>query len=149
MKRLLVLTIFYLVSQLAYGQACGIYRIEYVGNTGTTSKKITKVFLPNTMFLHGFETENSEQAFVETTLTNGAFNIKIGSHLTTPYNDLNQLLSFYKEKSDKFRMKVSYLENGSLKEMKLEMDWNKIEVSIIEDGGFGTLFRFRLNDISI
>jgi hypothetical protein len=149
MKRLLILTLFCLASQFTYGQACGIYRIEYVGNIAPTNRGIVKVYLPTTMFLHGVEKEKSERAFIETTLTNSLFKVEIGSHLTTPYNDINQLLSFYKKRSDKFKIKISYLENGSLKEAKIEIDWAKIEVSVIEDGKFGTLFRFRLKDISI
>ena len=149
MKRLLILTLFYLASQFACGQACGIYRIEYVGNIATTNREVVKVYLPTTMFLHGVEKEKSDRAFIDTTLTNGTFKVEIGSHLTTPYNDINQLLSFYKMQSDKFKMKVSYLENGSVKEKTIDIDWNKIEVSVIEDGKFGTLFRFMLKDISI
>ena len=149
MKRLFTLILFYLASQFAYGQACGIYRIEYVGNIDTTINEIVKVYLPTTMFLHGLEKEKSEKAFIETTLTNGLFKVEIGSHLTTPYNDINWLLSFYKKQSDKFKMKISYLENGFLKDKSIEIDWNRIEISVIEDGNFGTLFRFRLKDISI
>lgn len=149
MKRLLALILFYLAFQSAFGQACGIYRIEYVGNIAATSKKIVKVYLPTTMFLHGVEKEKSERAYRETTLKNGWFKIEISSHLTTPYSDINKLLSFYKNQSDKFMMKVSYSENNSLKERTIGYDWNKIEVSVIEDGSFGTLFRFVLKDISI
>jgi len=149
MKRLLILTLFYLASHFAYGQACGIYRIEYVGNIEPTSRQIVKVYLPTTMFLHGIEKEKSKRAFIDTTLKNSVFKFEIVSHMTTPYNDITQLISFYKKQSNKFKMKISYLENGSLKETKIEIDWNKIEVSVVEDGKFGTLFRFRLKDIII
>ena len=149
MKRLLILTLLYMVSHFAYGQACGIYRIEYVGNIAPTDREIVKIYLPTTMFLHGLEKEKSERAFIDTTSTSSWFKVEIGSHLTTPYNDINQLLSFYKKQSDKFKMKISYLENGSLKKEKIEIDWDKIEVSVVEDGKFGTLFRFILKDISI
>ena len=149
MKQLLLLTLFYLASHFAYGQACGIYRIEYVGNIQSTTKKIVKVYLPTTMFLEGAEKEQSRRAFIDTNLTNSSFKVEIGSHLTTPYHNINQLLSFYKQRSDKFKMSISYLENGVLKKTKIEIDWNKIDVSVVEDGKFGTLFRFRLKDIKI
>lgn len=149
MTRLLLLTLVYLTSQIANGQACGIYRLEYVGNIAQTNKEIVKVHLPTTLFLHGVEKEKSDQAFIEATLTNKEFKLQINSHLTTPYNEINQLISFYMRQSDKFKMKVSYLENESITEMMIELDWNNIEVSIIEDGKSGTLFRFALNNISI
>lgn len=149
MKRLLTLTLFYLTCQFAYGQACGIYRIEYVGNIVTTDKKIVKVYLPTTMLLHGVKKEKSERAFIDTTLKNGAFKIEIGSHLTTPYNSIDQLISFYKQQSHKFKLKISYLENGLSKEKTIEIDWDKIEVSIIKDGNFGTLFIFSFKDLVV
>ncbi len=149
MKQLLIMTLFFLASQFTYGQACGIYRIEFVGNIAFTNREIVKVYLPTTMFLHGVENENAERAFIDTTLTNSLFKVEIVSHLTTPYTDITQLLSFYKQQSDKFKMKISYIENGSLKESNIEIEWDKIEVSVIDDGKFGTLFRFALKDISI
>ena len=149
MKQLLTLTLLFFAYQFAHGQACGIYRIKYVGNIISTDKQIEKVYLPNTMLLHLVEKEKSEKAFVETTLTNGAFKIEICSHLTTPFNSIEQLISFYKKQSDKLKMKVSYLENDLLKEKNIEIDWDKIEVSIIEDEKFGTLFKFSFKDITI
>lgn len=149
MKRLLTLTLFFLAYQVSHGQACGIYRIEYAGNITTTDKQIVKVYLPTTMLLHGVEKENSEQAFIDTALTNGAFKIEIGSHLTTPYNKIDQLISFYKKQSNIFKIKVSFSENGVLKEKIIEINWDKIEVKIIEDGKFGTLFRFAFKDLVV
>lgn len=149
MKQLLTLTLFFLAYQFSYGQACGIYRIEYSGNITTTDKQIVKVYLPTTMLLHNVEKEQSEQAFIETTLTNGTFKVEVGSHLTTPYNSIDQLISFYKKQSDVFKMKVSYSENGTLMETIIEIDWDKIEVKIIEDGKFGTLFRFAFKDLVV
>lgn len=149
MKQLLTLILFYFASHFAYGQACGVYRIEYVGHINTTSKKVVKIYLPTTMYLHGLEKETSEKAFIETGLMKGLFRMEIHSHLTTPYNNSNQLISFCKRQSDKFQMKIIYSENVSLKEVKIEIDWDEIEVSIIEDRKFGTLFRFSIGDISI
>jgi hypothetical protein len=149
MKRILSMTLFYLASQFSYGQACGIYRIEYVGNIAATNKEFVKVSFPSIKFLHGVEKENSELAFINTTLTNSLFKVEICSDLTTPYTNINKLLSFYRKQSDKFKMKISYLENGSLKDAKIAIEWDKIEVSVVEDGKFGTLFRFTLKDISI
>ena len=116
MKRLLALTLFFLAYQFSHGQACGIYRIEYAGNIATTGKQIVKICLPTTMLLHGIEKDESERAFIDTSLTNRTFKIEIGSHLTTPYNNIDQLISFYKKQSDMFKMKVSFSENGILKE---------------------------------
>jgi hypothetical protein len=149
MRQLLALTLFFLAYQFSFGQACGIYRIEYFGNITTTDKQIVKVYLPTTMLLHNVEKEQSKQSFIETNLTNGIFKIEVSSHLTTPYNNIDQLIAFYKKQSDIFKMKVSYSENGTLKEKIIEIDWDKIEVTIIEDGKFGTLFRFAFKDLAV
>ncbi|PZR09691.1 MAG: hypothetical protein DI539_21795 [Flavobacterium psychrophilum] len=149
MKRFLLLILFYLAFQFSYGQACGIYRIEYVGSVTATGKEIVKVYLPTTMFLHRVEEEKSERAFIEAASVNGLFNIEIGSHLTTPYNDIDQLRSYYKKRSKKFKMKVAYRENNLLREKVIGIGWDEIEISIVEDGKFGTLFRFALKDIAI
>ena len=138
-----------MVYQFSHGQACGIYRIKYVGNISTTDKQIVKVYFPTTMFLHKIEKEQSDKAFIEATLKNGTFKIEISSHLTTPYNSIDQLLFFYKKQSDVFKMKVSYMETGILKEKIIAINWNKIGVTIIDDGKFGTLFRFAIKDLSI
>jgi hypothetical protein len=149
MKRLLILTFFILSVHFMFGQACGIYRIEYVGDFASINKEIVTVYLPTTMFLHGLENEKSDLAFVDTNLTEGLLQIEIRSHLTIPYNNIDQLISFYRSQSDMFPMKISYIENGAVKETKIEIDWKKIEVTIIEDGKFGTLFRFKIKEISI
>gem|GEM_PF-2210396 len=149
MKRLLIFTLFYFICNVTFGQACGIYRIEYVGTVFSNSNEVVRIYLPTTVLLQGLENERVERSFIDTTLTNGDFSVKTRSHLTTPYNNVNHLLSVYKTKLDKFRMKVSYKEDDLIKEKMMEIDWNNIEVSIIDDGGFGTLFRFNLKEIRI
>jgi hypothetical protein len=149
MKRLTIVTLLYLAPQFAFAQACGIYRIEYVGNVTSKTDEIIKVYLPTTMFLHAIEKETSRLAFVDTKLENGSFKIEISSHLTTPYDDIDALLEYYMKQSGKFKMKVSYLVNNSLTKESIEIDWKNIGVTIVEDGEFGTLFRFNLGDISI
>lgn len=148
MKQLLLFFLFVLTTQFTLGQACGIYRIEYVGSFVNPSKEIVRVHLPTTMLLHGIEKENDEIAFVETTLIKGSINVEICSHLTTPYTNIDDLLSLYQKHFPKFPMKVFYYENNLLKEETIKIDWNDIEVKIVEDGKFGTLFKFTLNALN-
>jgi hypothetical protein len=149
MKQLFLLIFLCLTSYFSNGQACGIYRIEYFGNIISTNNEIKKIYLPSTLFLHGLEKDYSKKAFIDFKLSNSFFKVEINSHLTTPYTNINQLLSFYKKQADTFKMKISYMENGSLTESIIEIEWNKIELSIKEDGNFGTLFSFNLNNILI
>jgi hypothetical protein len=149
MKQIVTLILFTLVAQLSHGQACGIYRLRYIGSVTSQEKQIVGVCLPTTMFLHGSEKRSSKVSFIDTTLTNGMYSMEISSHLTTPYNDVTELLTFYKKHSRKFIMKVTYLESNILKEKLIEIDWKDIGVSIIEDGKFGTLFKFHIKDLFI
>jgi hypothetical protein len=149
MKRLITLLTLSLFANLAFGQACGIYRIKYIGSVVSTEYRVVKIHLPTTMYLHGLQKKNTKFAFIDTTLVEGTFQIEIGSHLTTPYNDTTQLLTFYKTQNKKFKLKVTYLDNQILKEKFLEIDWDNIKISIIKDNQFGTLFEFNLGILKL
>jgi hypothetical protein len=150
MKQILTVILFTLSVQLANGQACGIYRIKYVGIVTSQEKQIVGVCVPTTMFLEGFEKRNSKLSFIDDSLSvNGSYDIEISSHITTPYSNTTHLLDLYKKKSKKFILKVLFLERKVLKEKFIEIDWQDIVVSIIEDDKFGTLFKFNIKELLI
>ena len=147
MKQLLTFILLILTTHLTYSQACGTYRIKYIGRVESAEKRIVSIYLPTSMYLHSVEKENSKLSFVETLLTNGAFEMEISSHLTTPFNDAQQLLTYYRNQSKNFKIKIEYSENNVFKETLLEIDWDDLKVSIVSDEKFGTLFEFNLGDI--
>ena len=61
MKRIFILLILSLTIQYSFGQACGIYRIKYVGKINSESIKIEKIKLQkdtHISFLETIEIEN-------------------------------------------------------------------------------------------
>ncbi|HKX86763.1 MAG TPA: hypothetical protein VJL37_08815 [Flavobacterium sp.] len=149
MKQIITLLLLLLTACFSYGQECGIYRIKYIGSIQSDQKKVITVSLPKTLFLHGLKEEDSKNAFITTPLTNGLFETKINSHLTTPYRNIASLLTFYKQQSGKFKFKLQHLKNETLEEIPLEVDWDNIKVTILKDDGFGTLFVFDLGNIKL
>jgi len=135
------------IVHFSHGQACGIYRVKYVGTIQSVNKNIIGVKLPNTMYLHGFENGKEKQHFIETKLTNGKFELEITSHLTTPYEEKEHLISFYKSKSDKLNLIISVVNENIVTDVFIEINWDDITFTVIEDGKFGTLFELKFNDI--
>jgi hypothetical protein len=147
MKKLITFLTFILATHLFYGQACGIYRIKYVGHITSNSYRIDDIQLPTPAYLHGMEKDNSDLAYTGTKLVDGDFNVEISSHLTTPFNNKEALVSFYKTKSPTLKIKIHLSDNNAKKVM--EIAWDDIMISVIEDGKFGTLFELKLKEISI
>lgn len=149
MKNIFTALVFILASHLANGQACGIYRIKYVGAFNSDNYTVIAVQLPTTMYLHGEEKERSKYSFVSTKVTDGKFEFELSSHLTNPYSDAAALLAFYKSLSPSLKIRVTVSNNESRKKMILNVNWDDLVVSVIRDGKFGTLFEFKFKDIII
>ncbi len=149
MKNLISLLILLVIVQLSYGQDCGIYRIKYVGMIKSDKLKIANIHLPTTRYLEGFEIGNSKTHYPCFVSANGGFNLEIKSSLTTPFNDKNALLAYYKTKAKILKIKVFFTENNILKDKEIVIYWNDIVVNIIKDNLFGTLFEFDLGEIKI
>ncbi|TND01808.1 MAG: hypothetical protein FD123_4184 [Bacteroidetes bacterium] len=149
MKKAFTFLLFTLTLHLSYGQACGMYRIKYVGNIKSDARDIVSIYLPTTLYLHGIENDRSKRSFLEAKLDSSHFNLGISSHLTTPYTDKNALLSYYKSISPALKIKVAFLKDGTLKEQFVKINWDDISISVIDDDKLGTLFEFRIKDIRI
>ncbi len=136
--------------QYSFGQACGTYRIKYVGKIKSESQKIEKVKLPTIEYLHGLEEENSEKGFIEIKPISNEINIKLDSHLTSHlYEKTENLLKFYKTKRENIPIIIIVVENGRSKELRTELTWNTIQIKKIEDGKLGNLFELNLTEINI
>lgn len=152
MKNLLTFFVFTLLFQTAFGQACGVYRIRYVGSFYSEKGTVTSVELPTTHYLSGVETSRgwSKDAFVESQTVAGKFELDIKSQLGTPFSDRETLIAYYKSKSPTFQMRA-WLYNGSTEkqEIILEINWDDIEVSLLKHEGVGAFFEFRFKEIVV
>ncbi|GAA3642775.1 hypothetical protein [Flavivirga jejuensis] len=150
MKRIFILLVLSLSIQYSFGQACGIYRIKYVGKINSESIKIEKIKLPTIEFLHGLEEENSEKGFIEIKPIENRIDIKLGSHLTSHlYKKSESLFKLYKAKRENIPIVITVIKNGKNKEIRIELTWDNIQISKIDDDKFGNLFELNLNEINI
>ncbi|MEP0264287.1 hypothetical protein [Dokdonia sp.] len=149
MRKIVILIILSLTIQCSFGQACGIYRIKYVGKIQSNSFKIEKIKLPTIKFLHGLENENSKNSSVEIELTNNQFLIELRSHLTSIYENAEDLLRFYKEKREGIPIIFLVIVNGKKKEIQTELTWDNIQITMVKDDKFGNLFELNLNEIDL
>ncbi|MGY3793750.1 hypothetical protein [Aquimarina sp. 433] len=150
MKRILLLTILSLTIQYSFGQACGIYRIKYVGTIKSESAKIEKIKLPTIEFLHGLEDKSLEKKFIEINLTSNKIDTKLASHLTSYlYEKAENLLKFYKTKKESIPINITVTRNGKKEQIQTELTWSNIQISKIDDEKFGNLFELNLNEINI
>jgi len=150
MKRIFILITFCVITQLSFGQACGVYRIKYVGKLITNSMKIEKIKLPSTVFLHGLKKEKSEKLFIEIELNNNEVNNELQSHLTSNlYEDSKSLLNFYMTKNPNIPIKIIATENGKKKNIQTELSWDTIQITKLNDDKFGNSFELNFNKINI
>ncbi|MCD6068550.1 MAG: hypothetical protein K0S33_3376 [Bacteroidetes bacterium] len=149
MKRILALATLVLAIQLSFGQACGIYRIKYIGNIQTDSVENVKIKLPTPVYLHRLENESSELSFVEARIIGNKIELELQSHLTTPFDNAETLKTFYKSKSETLKIKLLSTKNGHVKETTIKLDWDSILITKIDDKKFGNLFGINLNDLKI
>lgn len=148
MKNLILILLFIFSARTSFGQACGIYRINYVGQIVSNSNNIIKIKLPNTFYLHSKETEDSKLDFLTSELDEGNFNIEIRSHLTSIYSNSQKLKETYKSKRSSIPIILILENNGQLTEKIIIIDWNQVEISIINDEKLGNLFKVDLGKIT-
>ena len=119
-----------LTIQYSFGQACGIYRIKYVGNIISESLKVEKIRLPTIQFLHRLEEENSEKGFIEIKPIGNEFDIELRSHLTSHlYDNPENLLKLYEVKRETIPIIITVLEKGKSKDKRIELVWNDIQIT--------------------
>ena len=124
--------------------------MKYVGIIKSESLKIEKIKLPTIKFLHGLEEENSENAFIEIEPIENEIDVKLISHLTSHlYGKAENLLEFYKTKRENIPIIITVIENGKQKELRIELTWNNIQITEINDDGFGRLFELNLNELKV
>jgi len=146
MKQIFIFLFFFIALNSSYGQACGVYRIKYIGKIVSPNKKIKKVYLPTTYLLEGYLKRRHKEAFIETTSINGNINQGLESGLGRVYIDTNELLTFYKRECKSFNLKVIFYKNSIRKKKIISIDWNDIEVSFVKEGeGDDEIYFFLFN----
>tara|TARA_R100000935_G_C2708216_1_gene113009 strand:- start:95 stop:550 length:456 start_codon:yes stop_codon:yes gene_type:complete len=149
LRNLILILILAFSAQKISAQACGIYRINYVGEFVTQTESIKKIKLPTIMYLHNLEKEDSELAFVETDLIEGKIDAKIRSQLTSHlYSKAEYLKEFYKSKRKGFPIILFLKNNGKTTEKIIEISWDKAELKMVDDDGFGDLFQIDLGKVA-
>lgn len=107
----------------SFSQACGIYRIKYVGKIEFKTHKIEKIKLPSIMFLHNVVDRNENVAFIEVDINEDNINKEISSHLTSHlYDNSNKLLEFYKNSRDNLLIVFTINEDGNYREIFKELN---------------------------
>lgn len=150
MRTIFLLFILGFTVQSAFGQACGIYKVKYVGKIDSELMAIEKIKLPTIEFLHGLEDFDSVKGFVEIKPMENEFNFELRSNLTSHlYEKTESLINFYKSKREYIPIFITVNENGKYREIQLELTWNDVNIKSKEDESFENLFEFDLNEISI
>lgn len=146
MKNIITILLLTFSIQIGLSQACGTYRINYVGKVINNTAEIQSIKLPTVRFLHGFD----EPAFVEIDFDNGKIDKELFSPLTSAlYDDPNRYLELYRNKRDSLPVVFGVKKNDKEQEITIEIPWENIELKRIEDEEFGYLFQLNLKEIKI
>lgn len=151
MKTLIVFFFLIATTQTASSQACGIYRINYVGQVLTQSSEAISVKLPSIAFLHGLKKNRiNGDPFISTTMKQNNIELELTSPLTSILFDEAQIyLEYYKSKNKKLPILIERQKNGVHQEIEIELDWNDIEIEKIAADGLGNCFRINLKKIKL
>ncbi len=98
MKLILAIILVGINVQMSFGQACGVYKLKYIGEIHENNNLVlTKIKLPTTAFLHGLEKEESERSFQIYELKNKKIDYLMYSHLSCHVTSTaDWLFEFYK-----------------------------------------------------
>lgn len=139
-----------LAIQHSFAQACGIYRIKYVGQVINEDIDILRAKLPTISFLHGKEGDNIAFANTESFLKNNTIECEVSSPMTSTLFDRG---SSYKKFYTSISPNISIIFVVRTKEGKQEIihkiPWEEINIHRISDPGFGGLFEVNLGKIDL
>jgi hypothetical protein len=144
MKKILIFLLILLATELSFGQFCTKYKIQYIGTIKTDAVKVIKIKLPTTLSLHGFNNE-----FIEIESEGNDINFQINSHLTEPFTDAKGLLKLFKKERQFIPIIFIVTKAGKKREITINLTWDRVELSKIEDKIMFSLFKMNLNEIKI
>jgi len=152
MNKIVAILCLIFITHFSYGQACGIYRLRYVGYICSDSLKVHKIKIPTVHFLHGLEDTRllTANPFIKINPPENRIIINSTSPLTSHlYINPKDLLSFYKSKKDTIPVTIIATAGSNSKEIQLNLTWEHIQIKKIQDDGFGNLFELNFNEIKI
>ncbi len=145
-KKIFTILIFLLFIINSNGQACGIYRVKIIGTINSKEVKFEKIKIPKIRTLeYKAESEINDEDFLEFKIDNNKINIETQSSLGSIYQNAESLKKAYIEKSSKFPL-ILYKNKT---EIKIDIDWDKIEITKIDNKRFGNYFEINLKEINI
>lgn len=145
-NRIFSILLFLLLAISSYSQACGIYRVRIIGTVNSKEEKFEKIKIPKIRLLESKKySEMNNEDFLEFKVDNNKIYIETQSSLGTVFSNVETLKRSYEEKNSKLQLVL--LKNKS--EIKTEIDWNEIEITEIEDKGFGKYFEINLKEIKL
>ena len=149
MKRLLILLIITFTVQTSFGQACGIYRLKYIGKINSETLNIEKIRLPTTEYLHGSKDKDSSRYFIETKLISNEINVEIYSDLTSVFGKAENLLRYYKSKRKTIPIIFVVKLNGKDKEIIVEIPWENVRITKLNTEDIIHVYEIDLDEIGI
>lgn len=150
MKAFVFSLVFVLAGQICFSQACGQYRLKYAGTVQTGSLQVENIQVPGTFFLHSRKGKIGGEEFVEAALTDHQIELQIGSHTTSLLTDDPQLvLKHYQRRSATLPVVFTITKKDHQRKMVVEIPWDDIAITLLEDDGRGHLFQIDLGSIKL
>ena len=134
-----------------HGQACGIYNVKIVGTLNSNKVEVKEIKIPKIRMLEYKRHSELDysQDFTEFKIENNKINIETQAGLGSIYENAESLKKSFKEKNGNFLLLLVKYKNGLKTEMKIEIDWNKIDIVKVDGKGFGNYFEINLKEIDI
>ena len=146
MNKLFSFLIFLLFITNSNAQACGIYSVKIVGIINSKKVKFEKIKIPKVRILeYQVKSKINEHDFLEFKIDDNKINIETQSSMGSIYQDVESLKEVYKRKSSKLPL-ILYKNKT---EIKIEIDWDRIEITEIKSKDFGNYFEINLKEINI
>lgn len=99
-------------------------------------------------FLLGKEGLSSRNKFIEVKPIENTIDIMLGFDYGSRSIKPEKLLEFLKTKTEYFPIVISTIKNGNNKDIELQLAWDKIKITKVENSSIG-LFELDLNTINI
>ncbi|WP_243472779.1 hypothetical protein [Winogradskyella sp. MH6] len=137
MKKLIIILILVLISQLSFSQACCVLDFKISGKVTSDKIKLDRIYLPSTTFLVGYDKFDSQTGFYYVELGSDLFSTKFRSHLSSDFCMNAELIIervFKKVKKYPIRITEEKRDHaGEFKSYELEIPTEQIEFLINEN----------------
>ena len=130
MKKIFLFLLLLFCTGHVFGQACGVYLLNFKGEVSSDSINIKALKLPNTYLLENKEGCWSKADCYTTHLYNNQYiDILSYSHLTSVFTNANYLSEHYKSNRQGLPIIFIVDKKGKLVKIPKEIPWDKIAIS--------------------